>query len=192
MKRITYEQFIECKPCFLKYPTLKALMESIAKRQIWWSALDILELNEIDIPDRLWAVFMSGLVDETTMRKFAIRCAERALKNTDRPDPRCRIAITTARAWIKGEADGKLLNRANANAMSAASDISTYYAWPSVWASYIPSGNQTDARLFLLAAQDEATSAMRDKTPTNPDMEAYERELKWQLEELKSMLRRHG
>lgn len=43
MKTITYEQFLQFKPCYLYDPDKKKLMDAIAARRELWNALDVLE-----------------------------------------------------------------------------------------------------------------------------------------------------
>ena len=63
MKSITYEEFLKFRPCYLHDPEKKALMDSIARRQERWTALDILELEEIPDDDKLWAVLREELIE---------------------------------------------------------------------------------------------------------------------------------
>lgn len=168
MKTITYEQFLEFDPCYLYDPEKKALMESIAQRREHWSALDILELDEIPAEDRLWAVLWEALIDAPLLHEFACRCAERALSRVENPDPRSVRVIEVKRAWIRGEATDDELeathaaawNAAHAAALDAAEDAAEAAAWATAWAT----------------AEDAAEDAAR----------AAERQ--WQIEELQKML----
>ena len=119
MKTITYEQFLEFEPCYLDDPKKKALMDSIAQRRERWSALDILELSEIPAEDRLWAVLWKALIDAPLLHEFACRCAERALRRVENPDPRSLRAIEVKRAWLRDEATDEELVAAEAAARAA-------------------------------------------------------------------------
>ena len=119
MKTITYEQFLEFDPCYLYDPEKKALMESIAQRQEHWSAMDILELENIPAADRLWAVLREELIDAPILHELACRCAERALSRVENPDPRSLRAIEVKRAWLRGKATDEKLAAAWAAALAA-------------------------------------------------------------------------
>lgn len=107
MKTITYEQFLQFKPCYLYDPDKKKLMDATAQRRERWSALDILELDEIPAKDRLWVVLREELIDAPLLHEFACRCAERALSRVKTPDPRSLRAIEVKRAWLRGKATDK-------------------------------------------------------------------------------------
>ena len=120
MKSITYEEFLEFGPCYLDDPKEKALMDSIAQRQDRWTALDILELEEIPDEDKLWAVLREKLIEPEKVHEFACRCAERTLRRVENPDPRSVAAIEAKRAWMKGEISDAELAAARAAARAAA------------------------------------------------------------------------
>ena len=136
MKTITYEQFLEFDPCYLYDPEKKALMESIAQRREHWSAMDILELENIPAADRLWAVLREELIDAPILHEFACRCAERALSRIENPDPRSLRAIEVKRAWLRGKATDKELAAARAAAGAArhaAWAAAEGAAWAAAW-----------------------------------------------------------
>lgn len=120
MKSITYEEFLEFGPCYLDDPKEKALMDSIAQRQDRWTALDILELEEIPDEDKLWCVLREELIEPEKLHEFACVCAERALRRVENPDPRSVAAIEAKRAWMKGEISDAELAAARAAARAAA------------------------------------------------------------------------
>ena len=103
MRSITYEEFLEFDPCYLRNREKKALMDSIARRKKRWTALDILGLEEIPDEDKLWCVLREELIDEKTLHEFACVCAERALSRVGNPDSRSIAAIAAKRAWMRGE-----------------------------------------------------------------------------------------
>lgn len=120
MKTITYEQFLQFNPCYLYDPNKKKLMDAIAQRRERWSALDILDLDEIPAKDRLWAALREELIDAPILHEFACRCADRALSRVENPDPRSLRAIEVKRAWLRGEATDDELEAAQAAAIGAA------------------------------------------------------------------------
>ena len=168
MKTITYEQFLQFKPCYLSNPNKKKLMDSIAQRRERWSALDILELSEIPAEDRLWAVLWEELIAAPLLHEFACRCAERALRRVENPDPRSLRVIEVKRAWLRGEATDEELVAAEAAAWAAAEAAAGAAAWTAA------EGAAWDAARY--AAQAAALDAA----------EAAERQ--WQIEELQKML----
>ena len=176
MKTITYEQFLEFDPCYLYDPEKKALMESIAQRREHWSALDILELDEIPAEDRLWAALWEELIAAPLLHEFACRCAERALRRVENPDPRSMRAIEVKRAWLRDEATDEELAAACAAAQAAAGAAAWAAAQAAAWdaARYAARAAALDAA--GAAAEDAAEDAAR----------AAERQ--WQIKELQKML----
>ena len=185
MKSITYAEFLKFNPCYLHDPKEKALMDSIAQRQDRWTALDILELEEIPDEDKLWAVPREELIEPEKVHEFACRCAERTLRRVENPDPRSVAAIEAKRAWMKGEiSDAEL---------AAARDA----AWDAAWAA--ARGAARDAA--WAAASAAARDAARDAAEATARAAAWgaawdaawdavwEAERAWQVEELKKMLR---
>lgn len=168
MKTITYEQFLKFEPCYLYNPDKKELMDSIAQRRERWSALDILELSEIPSEDRIWAALWAELIDAPLLHEFACRCAERALRRVENPDPRSMRAIEVKRAWLRGEATDEELVAAEAAAWAAAEAAAGAAAWTAA------EGAAWDAARY--AARAAALDAA----------EAAERQ--WQIEELQKML----
>lgn len=171
MKTITYEQFLEFDPCYLYDPEKKALMESIAQRREHWSALDILELDEIPAEDRLWAVLWEALIDAPLLHEFACRCAERALRRVENPDPRSMRAIEVKRAWIRGEATDDELEAARAAAQDAAR-AARHATWAAAEAAALDSAEAAAWAAAGDAAEDAARAAERQ----------------WQIKELQKML----
>ena len=174
MKTITYEQFLEFDPCYLYDPEKKALMESIAQRREHWSAMDILELENIPAADRLWAVLREELIDAPILHEFACRCAERALSRIENPDPRSLRAIEIKRAWLRGKATDEELAAAQDAALAAAQDAALAARHAALAARHAARAAALDAA--EAAALDSALDAA----------EAAERQ--WQIEELQKML----
>ena len=174
MKTITYEQFLEFDPCYLYDPEKKALMESIAQRREHWSAMDILELENIPAADRLWAVLREELIDAPILHEFACRCAERALSRIENPDPRSLRAIEVKRAWLRGEATDEELAAARDAARAA-----RHATWAAAEAA---------AQDAALAAR-HATWAAAEAAALDAAEDAAEAsERQWQIEELQKML----
>ena len=172
MKTITYEQFLEFDPCYLYDPEKKALMESIAQRQEHWSAMDILEMENIPAADRLWAVLREELIDAPILHEFACRCAERALSRIENPDPRSLRAIEVKRAWLRGEATDEELAAARYAALDSAEAAALDSAEAAAWAAARYAAReaaQAAARRAVLAAAKDA-------------------ENQWQIKELQKML----
>ena len=181
MKTITYEEFLEFGPCYLDDPKEKALMDSIAQRQDRWTALDILELEEIPDADKLWCVLREELIEPEKLQEFVCRCAERALSRIEHPDPRSVAAIEAKRAWMKGEISDAELAAARDAARAAARDA----AWDAAMAA---------ARAAAWAA---AWAAARDAAWVSANAAAWaaeraaarDAERAWQVDELKKMLK---
>ncbi len=198
MKTITYEQFLEFDPCYLYDPEKKALMESIAQRREHWSAMDILELENIPAADRLWAVLREELIDAPILHEFACRCAERALSRIENPDPRSLRAIEVKRAWLRGEATDEELAAAQDAALAAAQDAALAAAQDAAlaarhatWAAAEAAALDAAEAAALAAAQDAALAARHAALAAAQDAaedaaEAAERQ--WQIEELQKML----
>ena len=175
MKTITYEQFLQFKPCYLSNPNKKKLMDSIAQRRERWSALDILELSEIPAEDRLWAVLWEELIAAPLLHEFACRCAERALRRVENPDPRSMRAIEVKRAWLRDEATDEELAAAQDAARAA-----RHATWAAAEAAALDSAEAAAWADARYAARAAAEAAALDSA------EAAERQ--WQIEILQKML----
>ena len=138
-KGMTLEEFKELGPCWLEDGERAAKLEKIGKRKGRWTALDVLDLpdEEVSPADKLWAVLRLEFIDGPVLHGFACRCAEEALKQVEKPDPRSVAAIEAKRRWLRGEIpDGELAEardaaRAAASdaAWAAASDAASIAAW---------------------------------------------------------------
>lgn len=104
MKSITYEEFLEFEPCWLKTEGGAARMKKIGARKERWTALDILALDDVGAEDKLWAVLREELIDARILHEFACWCAEDALSHVENADERSWNAIKVKRAWLRGEA----------------------------------------------------------------------------------------
>lgn len=113
MKTITYEDFVSFNPCWLtdgeimiKHAAQLARYRAMRDK---WSAIDILQLDEVEAEDRQWLVLREELFDAPIMHEFGCRCAERALARIDKPDARSATAIKAKRRWLRGEISDEAL-----------------------------------------------------------------------------------
>ena len=189
MKSITYEEFLEFGPCYLDDPKEKALMDSIAQRQDRWTALDILELEEIPDEDKLWCVLREELIEPEKLHEFACRCAERALSRVEHPDSRSVAAIEAKRAWMKGEISDAELDAARDAARAAAMDAAQAAAMAAARAAAMDAAQAA----AWAAARASVWVSARDAAWAAPRVEAMEAakasEQAWQVEALKKLLR---
>ena len=197
MKSITYEEFLRFHPCYLDDPEKKALMDSIARRKERWTALDILELEEIPDEDKLWAVLWEELIEPEKLHEFACVCAERALSRVKNPDPRSVAAIEAKRAWLKGEISDAELAAAraaawdaeNAAAWAAASDAAWDAVRDAAWAAAMAAARDAGWDAASDAARAAARAAASDAASAAARDAASDAERAWQVEELKKLLR---
>lgn len=113
MKTITYEDFVSFNPCWLtdreimiKHAAQLARYRAMRDK---WSAIDILQLDEVEAEDRLWLVLREELIDAPILHEFGCRCAERALARINKPDARSVAAIEAKRRWLRGEVPDEAL-----------------------------------------------------------------------------------
>ena len=189
MKTITYEQFLEFDPCYLYDPEKKALMESIAQRREHWSAMDILELENIPAADRLWAVLREELIDAPILHEFACRCAERALSRVENPDPRSLRAIEIKRAWLRGKATDEELAAAWGAARDATQAAAGAAAWGVARDAAQAAAGAAAWGVARDAAQDAAWDATWDTAWNAAWDAAWDDERQWQIDELQKMLK---
>ena len=148
VKAVTYEQFLEFKPCWLDDGRTEKLAK-IGARKKEWTAVDVLRLRGVSAEDKLWAVLREEFIDAPILHEFTCRCAEHALIIAGTKDDGSNAswnAIHTKRLWLKGEATDEQLKEARAAAWDAAWDA----AWAAAWA----------------AARDAARDAQLDKLIT--------------------------
>lgn len=121
MKTVTYEEFLEFKPCWLAEENgaerIKAYFDRFGGRM---SALDILNLDDVSKVDKLWSVLREEFIPASILHEFACVCAEYAMSLIENPDPRSMKAIEVKRAWMRGEATDKELAAAWNDARLAA------------------------------------------------------------------------
>ena len=153
MKSITYEEFLEFKPYWLKTEGGAARLKKIGARKERWTALGILALDDVDAEDKLWAVLREELIDARILHEFACWCAEDALSHVENADERSWNAIKVKRAWLRGEASDA--------ERSAAEDAARSAAWHSVLAVAWSAERSAAWSAARSAAEDAARSAAR-------------------------------
>ena len=112
MKTITINDIRSLNPC---YDPKRYLPEN------WKGTLvDILEVNECPLKDRLWAV--TRFLDDKIDKLFAVYCAREALKLIDNPDQRAVNVVDVAEKYAHGEATKEELEEARLAAYRAVCD----------------------------------------------------------------------
>ena len=144
-----------------------------------FTALEVLELEEIPAKDRLWLVLRTEFIDPKILHKFACLCAERALSRIEHPDPRSVAAIEAKRKWMRGKiSDGemeyayKAADNAAWDALNAMGDTAEAAACAAACASHLNDAYAADWGSEWSACSSE-----------------YDAERAWQVDELKKMLR---
>ena len=150
MKTVTYEEFLEFKPCWLAEENgaerIKAYFDRFGGRM---SALDILNLDDVSEVDKLWSVLREEFIPASILHEFACVCAECALTLIDNPDPRSIKAIEVKRAWLRSEATDEELAAASDAARAAwAAAAAARAAWAAsdvAWAARVARVAASDA-----------------------------------------------
>ena len=122
MKTVTVEKFLTFKPCWLDEEGGEERLREIGSRKKEWTAMDVLELEEVSAHDRLRAVLREGFLDKNIIVEFACLCAERALAIAGVTDKRCWNAVNVRRSWMRGEAFNDDIDGACAVVCTAARD----------------------------------------------------------------------
>lgn len=104
---VTPAKFRGFKPCWLETREGCARFERIAAVRGEWSALDVLDLEDVSARDKLWAVLREAFLPAMLLHEFACRCAEYALSLVENPDARSAEAIRVKRRWVNGDATDK-------------------------------------------------------------------------------------
>lgn len=78
MKTVTLAQFKTFNPCWLEYEDGENRLNEIGNRKGKWTALDVLNLDEVNYKDRLWAVLREEFIPAQIIHEFACRCVEHA------------------------------------------------------------------------------------------------------------------
>lgn len=112
LKTFTIEDIRSWNPC---YDPATQLPEG------WGgNALDILKRNDVSVDDRFWVVLRKNIIDDKTLRLFAVWCA-RQVQHLMK-DPRSVSAIDMAEDFAKGEASIEDLNAARAATRASAQE----------------------------------------------------------------------
>lgn len=120
---VTSEQFKDFAPYWLGTEEWCARFERIAAVKDEWSALDVLDLEDVSANDKLWSVLREAFLPPMLLHEFACRCAEWALSFICIQDPRSVEAIRVKRRWMVGEATDVELRAARRAALSAVREV---------------------------------------------------------------------
>lgn len=126
---VTPAQFRKRKPCWLETRKGRARFRSVAAQRPEWNALDVLDLEDVSVTDRLWAVLHEAFLPPMLLHEFACRCAEYALSLVKNPDARSVEAIRVKRRWMTGDARNDELRFAQMAAQSAAQSAARAAEW---------------------------------------------------------------
>ena len=156
---------------------------------ITWSGtvIDILNCTQVSVVNRLWVVYR--LLDDKTLRLFAIACARRALTSVVNPDIRSIEACNIAEKYANGEATkDELMDAAKhagaaAEHAGAAAELAAYAAYDATdyaagAAAYAAARHAGAAAELAANAADYVAAAA-----------AYAAERQWQVECLLNMLK---
>ena len=188
MKSITYEEFLEFKPCWLKTEGGAARLKKIGARKERWTALDILALDDVDAEDKLWAMLREELIDARILHEFACWCAEDALSHVENADERSWNAIKVKRAWLRGEASDAELAVAWSAAWSAARSAAEDAARSAAWSAAEAAARSAAEDAARSAAWSAAWSAARPAERPAAWSAAWSAAREQQVEHLKGML----
>jgi len=83
------------------------------------SVKGILRHRDMPAKDKIWVVLRKDLLNDKTLRLFAVACARRALAKVPNPDPRCIVACDVADSFANGIATREELTLARAYADDA-------------------------------------------------------------------------
>jgi hypothetical protein len=143
MKTLTWADFAEHKPCY-----------NPAEKYGEWEGtiLDLMQHPDIPAKDKVWAFTREGIVDDKTLRLFAVACARRVQNLMQ--DKRSINALDVAERYANGKATEDELAAASDAAWAAASDA----AWPTARDAAMDSAWAA----AWSAARDAAWAAVRD------------------------------
>ena len=176
MKKVTYQQIKDFKPC---YDPIKFIPEN-------WegTALDILNISECPINDRLWVILRNEFFSDKELRLFAVWCARQALSIPGNESEICSNTCDVAERYANGNATYEELIAASAAAREAALLAARLAAW------YAASDDAREAAWE--AARDDAWYAARLAALLAARLAAWEaaRLAAWddQIEQLKTVL----
>jgi hypothetical protein len=116
MKTLTWADFAKHQPCY-----------NPAEKYGDWEGtiLDLMQHPEIPDKDKVWAFTRDGIVNDKTLRLFAVGCARKVQHLMK--DQRSIDALDVAERYANGNA--------TKNELAAARDAAREAAWASAWAS---------------------------------------------------------
>ena len=200
MKTVTYEQFLTFKPCWLYDTNTEKQLQEIGSRKAEWTAIDVLNLDEVSEVSRLWAVLREEFIDAQILHEFACRCAEQALSLIDNSDPRSIKAIAVKRKWIAGKATDRALSAAERAAWYAAErTVHSAATWNDTWPDMeaatwnareaaMEAVNTNARKAARRAAKYAAYTAWHIAMDAVDAAIAWEKERQWQIYFLKKLL----
>ena len=147
MKILTWANFAKHEPCY-----------NPAEKYGEWQGtiLDLMQHPDIPAKDKVWAFTRKGIVDDKTLRLFAVACKRRVQHLMN--DQRSLDALDVAERYANGNATEGLLNAARTAAWEAAWDAANNAAW------YAASAAANNAAIYAAwaAAMDVASNAEWD------------------------------
>lgn len=151
---VTPEKFKKFGPCWLKTREGCARFERIAAVKDEWSALDVLDLEDVSARDKLWSVLREEFLPSMLLHEFACRCAEWALSFVDNPDPRSADAIRVKRLWMTGDVTDCELRDARVAAREASLEVAARFAEAAAaWAAVCAASRSAESAADMAAAR---------------------------------------
>ena len=200
MKTVTYEQFLAFGPCWLSHPEQEKQLKEIGSRQEKWTALDVLELDDVSEEDRLCLVLRTEFLPDKILHEFSCQCAERALSRIDNPDPRSVNAIAVKRKWMAGGATdaelyaarvaARFAERVTARVADASDDVECIFlaVWAAAHAAYATSYADSCSAASASARYASNNAAWGAELDTE-SADKRQQELQWQIETLINLIR---
>lgn len=155
MKTLTWADFAKHEPCY-----------NPAENYGEWQGtiLDLMQHPDIPAKDKIWAFTREGIVDDKTLRLFAVGCARRVQHLMT--DQRSLDALDVAERYANGNATKDELNAARDAARDAvreaARDAARYAAWDAASASTRAAARYAASASARYAAWDAAKAAARE------------------------------
>lgn len=131
---VTPEQFRDFESYWPGAEEWCARCERIAAMRAEWNALDVLDLEDMSVREKVWLVLRPQFLPEMLLHEFACRCAEWALSFAENPDARSVEAIRVKRRWMAGESTDIELRAAQRAAWNAA-EVGSSDVWPAAAAA---------------------------------------------------------
>ena len=161
---------------------------------ITWSGtiIDILKCTQVNLVSRFWVVYR--LLDDKTLRLFAVACARHALASVVNPDIRSIEACNIAEKYANGEATKDELMDAAKHAYDAAAAYTAHAAYAAAAAGAAAAAFDATAAAdhaayaaYAAAYVACATTTIATNAATAAAAAAAERQ--WQVECLLNMLK---